>query len=180
VNLLELATAIGVEGFLHPVELEKLVELAAGRDVLEVGSYRGLSAWGMAITARSLTCVDTFKACSNGQRQENEFTTLEAFTRATRRYSPSHIYVLPVASQVAAQVSDIGTFDMIFLDAMHTYEDVRDDIYRWRPRLRPGGVFVMHDYGHDDFPGVKQAADEIFGPPDPDTTLVTLRWVDIP
>src|SRR6186713_1466154 len=47
VNMLELAARIGVEGFLHCEELNKLIELAVNRDVLEVGSFRGLSAWGM-------------------------------------------------------------------------------------------------------------------------------------
>jgi predicted O-methyltransferase YrrM len=172
---MELAESIGVTGFLHCDELQKLVELAAGRDVLEVGSYRGLSAWGMAITAKSLTCVDTFKACSNGQRQEQEFTTLEAFTHATRRYN--NISVIPTASAVAAATLDGKMFDMIFLDAMHTYAEVRDDMHRWWAHLKPGGLFVMHDYRHWDFPDVKRAIDEIFGPAPEGTTLVTLRWI---
>lgn len=175
-NLLELAASIGVEGFLHCAELEKLVELAANRDVLEVGSYRGLSAWGMAITAKSLTCVDTFKACSNGQRQEQEFTTLEPFTLATKRYS--NVRVMPTSSEVAAQALDnLFLFDLIFLDAMHDYESVREDILRWLPHLKPGGIFVLHDYEHQDFPGVAKAAREVFGPQALGTTCVTLWWI---
>lgn len=178
-NLLELALSIGVEGFLHCEELEKLVELAANRDVLEVGSFRGLSAWGMALVASRLTCVDTFKANSAGQHQMNEFTTLEDFTRATRRYSERHVTAWPMTSEVASKTALAGRdFDMIFIDAMHTYEEVRADIHRWWPRVKHGGIFVMHDYGHADFPGVQQAADEAFGPAPNGTTLVTLRWVE--
>jgi Predicted O-methyltransferase len=179
-NLLELAESIGVTGFLHCDELQKLVELAANRDVLEVGSYRGLSAWGMSIAAKSVTCVDTFKACTNGQRQEEQYTTLDAFTAAVRRYAANRVRAHLMASEVAAPVIGDQTFDMIFLDAMHTYEDVRADINRWLPKLRAGGVFVLHDYRHADFPGVEKAADEIFGPAPEGTTLVTLRWIQKP
>ena len=179
-NLLELASKIGVEGFLHCDELEKLVELAVNCDVLEVGSYRGLSAWGMAIVARSLTCVDTFCAATDGQRQTDEVTTFDAFQIAVSRYN--HVTSIMQASEGAARI--VGAwprnkdFDVVFLDAMHTYEEVLADIDRWWPRLRPGGLFVMHDYRHADFPGVEKAADERFGPAPEGTTLVTLRWIE--
>lgn len=171
-NLLELADKIGVDGFLHCNELAKLVELAAGRDVLEIGSYRGLSAWGMAISAKTLTCVDTFKAASNGQRQTDQFTTMEAFENATRRFTNVRSFV-----GLSSEVKIIGDFDMIFLDAMHDFDNVLADIKRWYPRLRPGGVFAMHDYGHNDFMDVKRAADEFFGVAPEGTVEVTLRWV---
>lgn len=177
-NLLELAGTIGVEGFLHCVELEKLVELAANREVLEVGSYRGLSAWGMALTARRIVCVDTFKAATDGQRQTEDFTTLVAFQDAVARYRIVH--ALTLASEVAGPALGDQTFDMIFLDAMHDYDSVRNDIHRWWTKLRPRGILALHDYGHDAFPGVKQAADEIFGPAPEGTVLVTLRWIEKP
>lgn len=175
-NLLELGEKIGVRGFLEAEELQRLVELAAGRDVLEVGSFMGLSAWGMGFVAKSLVCCDTFKANPVGQLQMPEFTTLADFQRATRRYS--HVEVIPTASEVAVGVLAGRTFDMIFLDAMHTYPEVRDDTERWWPSLRPGGVFVYHDFAHHDFPGVEQAVNERFGPPMEGTTLGTLRWIE--
>lgn len=181
-NLLELAESIGVTGFLHCAELDKLVELAANRDVLEVGSYRGLSAWVMAITAKSLMCVDSFRACSNGQRQEAEITTLEPFREAIRRYVNVG-YITATSEEAERTLSlsrpDLRTmFDMIFLDAMHEYEEVVADNERWWPHLKPGGLFVWHDYGHGDFEGVKRAVDERFGPAPEGTTLVTLRWIE--
>lgn len=173
-NLLELGLKIGVEGFLHCNELDKLVELAANRDVLEVGSFKGLSAWGMAISARTLTCVDTFKANSAGQFQLSNLTTLDDFKKATARFNNVAHFV--GSSQEASATFTVGvTWDMIFLDAMHTYEDVKADIDRWWPRVWPGGLMAFHDYGHHDFPGVKKAVDERF--PAVDGTVITLAWI---
>jgi hypothetical protein len=70
-----------------------------------------------------------------------------------------------------------GSFEMVFIDAMHTYEAVRDDILRWWPRVKQGGVLCLHDYAHADFPGVKQATDEVFGETTPAFVTVTLREV---
>lgn len=174
-NIIEQAAAAGVQGFLHPSEGARLEELAAGKDVLEVGSFCGLSAWIMARVAKSVTACDTFKACTNGQDQREDFQTLAAFMDATREFENVTTYI--GTSEAAAE--DLkGDFDMIFIDAMHTAEDVAADIARWWPRVRAGGVFVGHDYRHADFPGVEQAFDEVFGPAPEGTTVVTLRWIE--
>lgn len=177
-NLLETATAIGVKGFLHCEEIEKLAELAISKEVCEVGSFCGLSAWAMAITAKHITCVDTFKANTAGQQQMPSFTTLDDFKRATARYS--NVTTIIATSDEAAKTIPPLSFDFIFIDAMHTYPEVRDDIQRWWPKLRSDGVMAFHDYRHNDFKGVEQAVDEIFGPAPEGTTVVTLRWVTKP
>lgn len=53
--------------------------------------------------------------------------------------------------------------DMVFLDGDHRYEEVIRDIFHARSMLREGGILAGHDYNHPDWPGVKQAVDEIFG-----------------
>lgn len=183
VNLIEIAAKNGIEGFMHPCEVEKLTELAAGREVLEVGSFKGLSAWAMGFSAKSLTAVDTFKANSGGQLQGEENDTLPDFKRAIARYSHYHVSHYVGTSEEARRVLT-SDYDMIFLDANHELQAVRRDIELWHPRVRPGGVLVFHDYGHSAFPGVKEAVDEVFGslgaydPPNQDW-VVTLRWVQL-
>lgn len=170
-NLLELATMAGVEGFMHCEEVNQLALLAAGKDVLELGSFKGLSAWAMALAARHVTCVDTFCANSAGQKQESGVTTYNDFVRATRRFNNVTTYI---GDSHTVEVP--GDFDFIFVDAMHTYEDVKMDTERWWRRLRPNGVMAFHDYGHHDFPGVQRAVDEFFGSTKAGGQVVTLRW----
>jgi len=50
--------------------------------------------------------------------------------------------------------------DLVFLDADHRYGPTLEAIAIWWPRLAPGGLLCGHDYGHPDYPGVKQAVDE--------------------
>jgi predicted O-methyltransferase YrrM len=179
---LERANEAGVTGFMHSVELEKLVELAESRHVLEIGSYRGLSAWCMAHSAKSVLCVDTFRAWTNGQTQNTEeegFTTLDTFLKNTERF-PHITHMVATSEQAWNQNSK--KFDMIFLDANHEYEAVKQDIKTWWPRIKTGGIIAFHDYGHDDYKGVKRAVDETFGdlgPYDPANQqwIVTLRWI---
>lgn len=175
-NLIELGESIGVRGFLHCLEADRLSELAAGKDVCEIGAYAGLSAWLMGMTAKSLVSIDSFKACSNGQRQESFLTTLDDYKRAVSRYTNVKPPVIATSEQAAPMFPN-ASFQFIFIDADHQYTALRDDIQRWWPKLKPGGTMAFHDYRHGDFPGVEQAIDEIFGPAPEGTTCVTLRWV---
>lgn len=173
-NLLTACDSIGVKGFMHPNELEQLALLATNRDVLEVGSFMGLSAFCMAIVAKSVMCVDTYCANSAGQQQMGKLTTLDDFKKAVSRFNNVKHFV-GTSAEAAGNCAVEGQFDLVFLDAMHTYEDVRADIQRWYPRVRNGGIMAFHDYGHDHFPGVKQAVDERFGPQT--NTVGTLMWM---
>jgi len=38
-------------------------------------------------------------------------------------------------------------FDMVFLDADHSYDGVKEDIHEWMPKVKPGGWLGGHDYG---------------------------------
>lgn len=169
-----LASHMGIEGFMSSIELDALVTLAMGRDVLEVGSYKGLTAWAMGLTAKSLLCVDTFRSLEDGQTQAGEHTTLKEFTMAVSRYSPDRVHAIMGKSEDAAKVVT-DTFDMIFIDANHQKEYVLTDYRVWRPKLREGGFFVFHDYGA--MPGVAKATDEVFGPASPEDVCGTLRLV---
>lgn len=175
-NLIELGVSIGVRGFLHNLEADRLVELAAGKDVCEVGAFCGLSAWLMGMSAKSLVSIDHFSSATDGQRHTGHLTTLEDYKRSVSRYSNVKPPVIATSEQAAPMFPD-ASFDFIFIDADHSYEAVRDDIQRWWPKLKPGGTMAFHDYRHNDFKGVERALDEIFGPAPEGTTCVTLRWV---
>ena len=52
-------------------------------------------------------------------------------------------------------------FDVVFIDALHDYESVKQDITLWWPLVREGGFLVLHDYNHK-WPGVMRAVAEHF------------------
>jgi hypothetical protein len=65
--------------------------------------------------------------------------------------------VVDKASVEASSGFSENYFDLIYIDASHIYEDVRDDISCWYPKLRSGGWMLFHDYDN----GVKRAVDEL-------------------
>lgn len=183
----QLALLSGVTGYMQDSELEQLVVLAAGKRVLEVGSFKGLSAFCMVIVAESVTCVDTFAADASGVSQAGGgLTTLDAFKAATARFRTVSHFVGTSELAATSPEGPQGTFDLVLIDATHEYEDCKQDIQLWWPRVKPGGLLVFHDYGHTlnadgtvagGFPGVTKAVDEIFGPAPIGTVVVSLRWI---
>lgn len=51
-------------------------------------------------------------------------------------------------------------FDFVYIDANHTYENVRQDILAWKPKVKKGGVLCGHDYTPE-CEGVMKAVDEL-------------------
>ena len=54
--------------------------------------------------------------------------------------------------------------DLVFIDGDHRYEPCKQDIKRYRPLVRKGGILAGHDYNHRTWPGVARAVDELLGP----------------
>lgn len=63
--------------------------------------------------------------------------------------------------EMARQIPD-GALDLVFIDADHSEQAVREDIRAWLPKVRQDGVIAGHDYGSSNHPGVKIAVDEAF------------------
>lgn len=69
--------------------------------------------------------------------------------------------VIRMTSVEAAKLFPERYFDLVFLDADHSYEAVLEDIRAWRPLVKTDGLLTGHDYGEK--PGVREAVDEFFG-----------------
>jgi hypothetical protein len=67
--------------------------------------------------------------------------------------------VMRVTSLKAASMVPDGSLDFVFIDAMHFYEELCEDIAAWKPKLRQGGVLAGDDFTTR-FPGVQKAVEE--------------------
>lgn len=63
------------------------------------------------------------------------------------------------SEQASRDVFDL--VDVVFIDALHDYESVKQDIELWWPKIRVGGYLTGHDYQHK-FPGTMRAVAERF------------------
>lgn len=64
-------------------------------------------------------------------------------------------------SEEASHLFYKGFADLIFIDALHDYEHVKQDIALWWPKVRIGGILAGHDFNHK-WPGCERAVAESF------------------
>jgi hypothetical protein len=96
-------------------------------------------------------------------------TAKAALRQATNPWAYGRCVMLRMPSNEAAYGLGVGnslyrhmqSIDVIFIDALHDYESVKQDISLWWPRVRPGGYLCGHDYNHK-WPGVMRAVAEQF------------------
>jgi hypothetical protein len=60
--------------------------------------------------------------------------------------------------EMARLVQD-ASLDLLYIDACHSYECVKNDLAAWYPKVKPGGVIAFHDYLSTEY-GVNQATNE--------------------
>ena len=77
----------------------------------------------------------------------------------------NNISLIQKTSDDAVKELDSQTYDFIYIDGIHQYENVKQDIINYLPMVKKGGVIGGHDYGPS-WPGVRQAVDKMFGQPD--------------
>jgi len=140
---------------------------------VEIGSWVGYTAMRMLgqYPDLTLTCVDTFLGSANDMTGElREAAGIVSgdpdiiwtlFGRNTSRFQ-ERCRVLRMSSLDAVEQFEDRSLDFVFIDADHSYEGCKADIEDWLPKMKRDGVICGHDYG-EQFPGVVQAVDEIFG-----------------
>ena len=162
---------------------------------VEVGTWKGKSAAYLctemvkAGKQQTLDCVDHFKGSKEEQDTHHKEATskyiaevcgnnLRPFwlSEKNKHWSVRRdnlVKLVPLSSIAAAKQYKDNSLDFVFIDAGHSYEEVRQDIKTWLPKVKQGGWLAGHDYNAPSFPGVSKAVNELL----PNVIDMTSCWV---
>ena len=132
---------------------------------VEIGQRVGKNAEVMMkeTDIKQLYLVDPYLPYQDDTRIKNKLVTGEyqGFYKKGMLHRLCHfgdrISILNTTSQKASTLFDDKTFDYVYVDGDHHYEQVLNDIKSWYPKLKEDGVMGGHDF-RNEFPGVLQAA----------------------
>jgi predicted O-methyltransferase YrrM len=122
-----------------------------GRGV-EVGVFQGaysahlLSAW----RGRELVSVDPWEGADEAAEQAR---------RTLARFGARSVIWRSTSLEAAEQIED-ASLDFVYIDALHDYDSVREDLEAWYPKVRGGGILAGHDYFDRGSKRVKAAVDD--------------------
>lgn len=149
-----------IEGWMTSAELQWIASIARQvHSSAEVGCWKGRTTDTLLTETRGpVYAVDHWK----GSEAEREGPHREATERdifADFMGNVGHFPNLCVRRGCSTEVAPtLPLIDFVFIDAGHTYEEVRADLEAWTPKtLR---IIAGHDYH---IPEVKRAVDEKFG-----------------
>ncbi len=154
--------------------------------MIEIGSYTGDSTLLFAENFNSVLAVDPFlddydpndDACNYApfDKVYEEFmnrTKDNPKIELIRFKSDDAVEIIQnAAKKLGATRFDL--FDFVYIDGMHTYEQVKKDIANYLPFIKEGGFIGGHDYVPG-FKGVMDAVNEKFG--SPDKTFHDTSWI---
>lgn len=129
--------------------------------MVEIGCFAGESTIIFAPRVRCLYAVDPWLSGYDdddiGSRVMNEEIEND-FDKATNKF-PNIVKMKMTSLQAHTRFAN-NTLDVVYIDACHKYEAVKNDIVIWKPKVKKGGIIAGHDFCMD---GVKKAVLESIG-----------------
>jgi glycosyltransferase involved in cell wall biosynthesis len=167
-----------IEGWMTFPELLWLYELGKKMDrIAEIGSWKGRSTDALLKSGHAqVYAIDTWLGSTDAKDETNwrakQEDIFETFKKNVGYYP--NLNINRELSLEAVKDYEDGFFDAIFVDANHTYEEVKADILAWLPKAKK--IISGHDY-NPTWPGVVRAVDKVFGKPD--GVEDSIWWVDL-
>jgi predicted O-methyltransferase YrrM len=133
----------------RPADVAELLRLAEGRRlVVELGTATG---W----TAGSLLLADRKRRLMSFDPVVREHR--DAYLALLPRSARERLELVPASGHEARGVH----VELLFVDSSHDREATVAEFRAWEPRLAPGALVVLHDYGNPAYPGVAEAVEEL-------------------
>jgi len=136
------------------------------KTVVEVGSYVGDSTEIFSNNFDNVVAIDPWKNSyddKDGSSYLYPMNMIEAqFDELVK--SKGNIKKIKTTSVKGAKQYKDESLDMVYIDAVHQYKNVVEDMKVWYPKIKYGGILSGHDFTPN-FPGCMKAIKEYIGSP---------------
>ena len=148
---------------------EVIANMSITGSVVEIGCWKGRSSAYMAErivdSGKNIkhVCVDTWEGTVTEEHHQKDSAVKEGrlYDLFLENMSPFEgVVPMQMTSLEAAAKLPDNSFDFVYIDASHEYEDVKADIKAWLPKVKKGGIIAGDDYNS---PQVKRAVHEVLG-----------------
>lgn len=135
----------------------------------EIGVYRGEYSEVLCMLNPQLRlyCIDPWKVYKSDDPEPfaSDQKSLDKFCQdAKKRLSKYNCKIIEDTSMNAIKNFAPESLDFVYIDANHSYKNMKEDLEGWSKIVRKGGIVSGHDYGHFKHKnlnlGTKKAIDE--------------------
>jgi predicted O-methyltransferase YrrM len=133
-----------------------------GMKMIEIGSYAGESTTIFASSFKEVLAIDPFL----NDYDLNDITchymelnkVYNVFSEAISGHGNIR-HIMKTSDEASSGIKD-DSYDFVYIDGLHTYEQVKKDITNYLPKIKKGGFIGGHDY-HPNWQGVMDAINEL-------------------
>lgn len=155
------------EGLEHLIDYVNTFSDSKNMTMIEIGSYAGESTELFAKHFKHVIAIDPFF----NDYDKNDVTckymdlteVFHTFNSVISKYD-NITHIRKTSDDATLQLKDIKV-DLVYIDGMHTYDQVKLDIQNYLPIINETGFICGHDY-HSVWQGVVNAIHEKLGEPD--------------
>ncbi len=139
------------------VALAKLINDMGLKNAVEIGCRYGASGmlWREHIPDLSLTCIDPYRAYHRVSQARQDKIYAGALVNAEN----AGFTILRAASLEIVDCFKDSSLDWVHIDGDHSFDAAVQDIIKWAPKVREGGLVLVHDYCRFGLSGVINAVD---------------------
>lgn len=90
----------------------------------------------------SMLCVDPWAPYNRtSQERQNRYLRM-----CQKRLAPYKAEIIKATSMEAVKGVTDGSLDFVYIDGMHDFRHVMEDLINWNDKVRPGGMICGHDF----------------------------------
>ena len=144
--------------------------------MIEIGSYIGESSEISASNVGTIYCIHPWKSgYDTNDYASSKYDPLEVYNTYKKRMKKfSNVTTIRDTSKNANK-RFTEKFDIVYIDGNHQPEYVKEDLELWTPHVHSSGWICGHDYGHKDYPELKEVVDN-FCKGKPDMVFQDTSW----
>ena len=131
----------GQENQVDLLYVSAIAKALGAKRIFEFGTYLGRTSWHLAATAPD---AEVWTLNLPPEADARIAPLLGTFYRGTPE--AERIHEVWIDSRKFEPGELAGTMDLVFIDADHSYDAVRNDTEKALALLKPGGVVLWHDY----------------------------------
>lgn len=111
-------------------------------EVVEIGSYHGKSTLYLASSNKMVYAIDPHKGDLDKRSTSPTLRSLKSNLK--KNNLDSNVTIITKSSEEAAK-NWTKSIKLLFIDALHDYENATRDYSLWEPHLVENGIIAMHD-----------------------------------
>jgi predicted O-methyltransferase YrrM len=155
--------------------LEEMIQQIENRSIMvEIGSYLGESTMIFAKYFDKVISIDPYVDNYDPNDIACSFEPFELVYQQFLKNISEFSNIQHIRKTSDAAYKDIETIDFVYIDGLHTYDQVKKDISNYMPKIKKDGYIGGHDY-HPVWLGVMRAVEESIGMPD--KVFADFSWI---